>query len=345
MVKKQKQGLTFKRWVGTNFVFVIILVIVGWYALSSGAGGFDTSFIFRVFNLQNETDIRVLEYIRFPRVLSAFLIGWGLGLAGALYQAMLQNPLADPYLLGVSGGAILGYLLTFWFFQSHWMITTSVFLMSAFVGSLFFTWLTYRLALFRGRLTILSLVLAGFVLNAIAGAAIILVTVIRNSFELQTIFLRLIGNIFPHSYSFLAGVGLWIFVWSIFVFRDANFLNVMSLGEDVLEGWGVSMRKLRIRWMIYGAALTSASVALGGLIGFVGLIIPHAVRFLVGNDYRTILPVSAFFGATVLLFADAVGRTVWAPVEIPVGAITAFFAGPYFLWLLRYYMKKSFVLE
>lgn len=277
----------------------------------------------------------ILWSIRVPRVWAAIVVGWTLGVAGALYQGMLQNPLADPYLLGVSGGAALGVTLAVpWDWTGPWPWVPLP-MVAAFAGALAFTFLVYGLARVRGQLPVYSLILAGVVLNAVAAAFILLVTVTREYFQVQRVALWMIGQIQPLAYPFLITATVWVLVWTLGAWRDAPYLNLLLLGEDVPAAWGLAPDRLRVRWLIIGAALAAMTVAMAGMVGFVGLIVPHAVRLVVGYDFRKILPLSAVVGALVVLWSDTLARTLWAPTEIPVGALTATLAGPYFLWLLR----------
>lgn len=283
----------------------------------------------------------ILWNVRLPRVLAALLVGWALATAGALYQGMLQNPLADPYLLGVSGGAALGVTLAMgWRWHTVWLDVTGPTL-AAFAGALVCTALIYRLARIRGHLPVYGLVLAGVVLNAIASAIILLVTVTREFFQVQYVALWLMGQVQPVSYPLLAVAALWIGFWTLRVWRDAPYLNLLMLGEDVVIPWGLSPDRLRTRWLVNGAALAAMAVALAGMVGFVGLIVPHLVRLWVGSDFRRVLPLSTLAGAALLIWADTAARTLWYPVEVPVGVLTATLAGPYFLWLMRRHLTRS----
>jgi len=321
--------LTPLRWVALVAVGLLVLGGSAWVAVRLGprydgdaerSGGVPAS---------------VFWNVRVPRVWAAVVVGWALGVAGALYQGMLQNPLADPYLLGVSGGAALGVTLAVpwdWVLPWSWV---SLPMIAAFAGALAFTFLVYGLARIRGRLPIYGLILAGVVLNAVAAAFILLVTVTREYFQVQRVALWMIGQIQPLAYPFLITATVWVLVWTLGAWRDAPYLNLLLLGEDVPAAWGLTPDRLRVRWLVVGAALAAMTVAMAGMVGFVGLIVPHAVRLVVGYDFRKVLPLSAVVGALVVLWSDTLARTVWAPTEIPVGALTATLAGPYFLWLLR----------
>ncbi|MCS7313778.1 MAG: iron ABC transporter permease, partial [Acidobacteria bacterium] len=219
--------LTPLRWASLLGVGLLILGGSAWVAVRLGPR-YDG-------NAERSADVpaSVFWSIRVPRVWAAVVVGWALGVAGALYQGMLQNPLADPYLLGVSGGAALGVTLAVpW----DWPVSiagVSLLMVAAFAGALAFTFLVYRLARIRDQLPVYSLILAGVVLNAIAAAFILLVTVTREYFQVQRVALWLIGQIQPLAYPFLIVATVWVLVWTLAAWRDAPYLNLLLLGEDI----------------------------------------------------------------------------------------------------------------
>ena len=345
--KSKISGLTPGRW----FLWIsggfLVLASLSALAMTFGTKGWDPG-IWRGFfhgGLAPGPESAILRYLRGPRIAAALLVGWALGTAGALYQGMLQNPLADPYLLGISGGAALGSTLAALYeptlthrLQGSWMAA------GGFAGALLFTALIYHLARVRHRLPVLGLILAGVVLNAVAGAFILFITATRDPARVQRIALWIIGQVQPQDWFILGIAGLWIGFWSMWAWKDAPYLNLMVLGEDVMASWGMPVDRLRTRWLVFGAALSAMAVYLAGMVGFVGLIVPHAVRMIMGHDHRWTLPMAGFAGAALVLSADTAARTLWSPLEMPVGVLTAGLAGPYFLWLLRRSLKNMTIL-
>jgi len=282
--------------------------------------------------VQHPTADIVLQ-IRLPRAVLAALVGAGLATAGALLQALLQNPLADPYVLGISGGAALGGVIALAFGWSVGIGSLSVPLV-AFVGALCATGLLWAVA-GGGGMPPHGLLLSGIVFNAFASSLIVFVTTAADLSRVASVFLWLIGSIrlvdtwmIGAVAGFLAlglGVGLY----------HAYALNLLSQGEETAAHLGVEVARVR-RWILLSTALMiGASVAVSGLIGFVGLIVPHLLRLVIGSDHRVLVPASALFGAAFLLLADTLARTLLAPTELPVGALTSLVGGPLFLLLLR----------
>ncbi len=317
--------LTRIRWFGLIAIGMVVLTVSIAVAVHLGPVPTD----------HPRTVATILWHIRLPRALVAILVGWALGLAGALYQGMLRNPLAEPYLLGISGGAALGVTLALMYAWTLPWIRIYWPTVGAFTGALGATAVIYRLAQVRGHLPVHALILAGVVVNAIAGAIVLGLTVLQEYFRVQQVALWLMGHIQPVHYPMITGAALWTVVWTAGTWWDAPRLNLLILGEDTVHVMGLNPDRLRRRWLVFGAALTAMSVALAGMVGFVGLIVPHAMRLWVGSDFRRLLVASAFGGALLVLWADTCARILWYPREVPVGILTATLAGPYFLWQLR----------
>jgi len=275
----------------------------------------------------------VLE-IRLPRVVLAALVGAGLATAGALLQALLQNPLADPYVLGISGGAAVGGVTAL-------AVGAGVGLGSfgvpffAFLGALGATALLYAVAGSVGRAPAHSLLLTGVVFNAFASSLIVFVITATDLSRMAGIFLWLIGSIRWVDSWLIAGVGLFLSLGLGVGIYHAYALNLLSQGDEMASHLGVEVVRVRRRVLLATALVIGASVAVSGLVGFVGLIVPHLLRLLVGSDHRLLVPASALLGAAFLVLADTLARTLLAPTELPVGALTALVGGPFFLVLLR----------
>ncbi len=275
----------------------------------------------------------VLE-IRLPRILLAALVGAGLATAGALLQALLQNPLADPYILGISGGAALGGVAAIALGAGVGLGALPVPLF-AFLGALGATVLLYAVAGSVGRAPAHSLLLTGVVFNAFASSVIVFMTTATDLSRMAGIFLWLIGSIRLVDFWLIAGVALLLSVGLGVGIYHAYALNLLSQGDEVASHLGVEVARVRRRVLLATALVIGASVAVSGLVGFVGLIVPHLLRLLVGSDHRLLVPASALLGAAFLMFADTLARTMLAPTELPVGALTALVGGPLFLVLLR----------
>ncbi|MDO6443267.1 iron ABC transporter permease [Marinobacter sp. 2_MG-2023] len=270
----------------------------------------------------------LLLELRLPRTLAAFATGGLLAVAGALMQVLLRNPLADPYVLGLSGGAAVGALLAMLAGMGTILISGS-----AFAGALLATLLVFGLAHGTGSWTPSRLLLTGVVVAAGWGAVITLMLAITPSYKLPGMLYWLMGDV---SYARTPWPALIVLVLSIVLIMPlARNLNVLARGPMQAAALGVSVRPLE--WTIYllASLLTATAVTTAGSIGFVGLIVPHMLRLVLGNDQRIILPASALAGGTLLVLADTLARTVIAPEQLPVGVITALLGVPTFLYLLH----------
>lgn len=269
----------------------------------------------------------VLE-LRLPRTLAAFATGGLLAVAGALMQVLLRNPLADPYVLGLSGGAAVGALLAMLTGMGALLISGS-----AFAGAMLATLLVFGLAHGTGSWTASRLLLTGVVVAAGWGAVITLMLALTPSYKLPGMLYWLMGDV---SYARTPWPALLVLIFAVIIVMPlARNLNVLARGPMQAAALGVSVRPLE--WTIYllASLLTATAVTTAGSIGFVGLIVPHMLRLVLGNDQRIILPASALAGGTLLVLADTLARTVIAPEQLPVGVITALLGVPTFLYLLH----------
>jgi iron complex transport system permease protein len=284
--------------------------------------------------------LAILLEIRLPRVLLGAIVGAGLATAGALLQALLQNPLADPYILGISGGAALGGVVALALGWTLGLGSISV-PMLAFLGALAATALLYTVAGSGGAVPAHTLLLTGVVFNAFAASLIVFLTTAADLSRVAGIFLWLIGSIRLADPTVLLGVALLLAVGLGIGIHDAYALNLLSLGDESAAHLGVEVDRVRRRILLGTALMIGASVAVSGLIGFVGLIVPHLLRLVVGADHRMLVPASALLGAGFLVIADALARTLLAPTELPVGALTALVGGPLFLYMLRRDLRSA----
>lgn len=273
--------------------------------------------------------------LRLPRVLAALLIGAALGAAGALLQALLRNPLADPALIGVSGGAALGAASMLAVGSGAGMSLLLPVPLAALAGALLATFLVWRLGAVRGRLQIAAVLLAGVAVNTLAGALVGLLLTFANDPVLRATTFWLFGSLtdvrWPTLLLLLAVVpgAVWL------IERRATALDLYQLGDLEAGHAGLDVRRLQRQGILLASLLTALAVASAGIIGFIGLMVPHFMRLLTGAGYRGRFHQSALGGALLLLLADALARTLASPAEIPVGLLTALLGAPFFLMLLR----------
>ncbi|MCS6284954.1 MAG: iron ABC transporter permease [Nitrospira sp.] len=272
--------------------------------------------------------------VRLPRVLMGFLVGSALASVGVTLQALLRNPLADPYVLGVSSGAALGASLAMLLGVGATVMLFPLLPLFGFAGGLFALVLIYRLAQAHGRLPLHSLLLAGVILNAILTALIMFITSIMEPNRSAGLMAWLMGALTAPGYPALAVVVIYVACVSAVLMRNAQVLNVLTQGEETARSLGIDTERVKKQLYVLTALVTGAVVSVSGMIGFVGMVVPHALRLTVGSDHRLLLPASALVGGMFLVVSDTIARTVFAPAEIPVGIVTALAGGPFFLYLL-----------
>lgn len=280
----------------------------------------------------DNVDAQIFFLARLPRALAAALVGATLATAGVVFQGLLQNPLATPYTLGISAGASLGAMLAISFGASLPLLGVAG---ASLVGSTVAVAIVYALASARHRgISTTVLLLSGVTLNAFFSALILFVQYVSGFNETYRALRWLMGDLDVASYRpIVAALPLVLLALVAFAWL-ARPLNLLSLGREAAGSRGLDVTRTQRLAFLSGSFATGAAVSVGGPIGFVGIIVPHMVRLLVGADHRLVLPVSACFGAAFLVACDVVARTVLAPMELPVGIITAMIGGPYFLWLL-----------
>jgi len=276
----------------------------------------------------------IFLHVRLPRVLMGFLVGGALASVGVTLQALLRNPLADPYVLGVSSGAALGASLAMLLGIGATVILFPLLPLFGFIGGLFALVLIYRLAQDRGRLPLHSLLLAGVILNAILTALIMFITSIMEPNRSAGLMAWLMGSLTAPGYPALAVIVIYVACVSVVLMRHAQVLNVLTQGEETARSLGIDTECVKKRLYLLTALVTGAVVSVSGMIGFVGMVVPHAVRLMIGSDHRLLLPASALVGGMFLVVSDTLARTLFAPAEIPVGIVTALAGGPFFLYLL-----------
>ncbi|MBG6286046.1 iron chelate uptake ABC transporter family permease subunit [Pseudomonas nitroreducens] len=280
----------------------------------------------------------IVGQIRLPRTLLGIGTGGVLALAGVAMQGLFRNPLADPGLIGVSSGAALGAAIAIVFGASIGGLPEvfAPYLLSAcaFVGGLLVTALVYRLGRHNGQTSVATMLLAGIALTALAGALIGLFTYLADDATLRTLTFWNLGSLNGASYPRLWPLLLITLLVACWLPRRVNALNALLLGESEARHLGFDVERLKIELILCTALGVGAAVAAAGMIGFIGLVVPHLLRLIVGPDHRVLLPASMFGGAILLLLADLIARLALAPAELPIGIVTALIGAPFFLYLL-----------
>ena len=333
--------LTAKKLAATVSICLVVLAVIMCLCASVGTQKISLAKVFRGpgdmpgYNIDYEIFV-----IRLRRVVLAGLVGAALACSGVVLQAILRNPLADPYILGISSGAGLGAIIAIlsgisWTFWGGSPITAF-----AFVGAVATVWLVWYIGRFTGKSQVTSLLLAGVVVNAFFSAVIMFLTSIAKSEQLRSTIYWLMGSITEKDWSALWISGVCILGGIIGLFSICHRLNALTLGEEEAQGLGINTAKTKVAAFGFAAFITAIAVSLSGLIGFVGLIIPHGVRLVFGPDHRQLLPVSAIIGSAFLVCADTLARTIFGQEQLPVGVITAIAGGPFFLVLLARYSRK-----
>ncbi|NYH25160.1 FecCD family ABC transporter permease [Paraburkholderia bryophila] len=276
----------------------------------------------------------VLLQIRLPRVVLALLVGAGFGSAGSALQALFRNPLADPGLIGISSGAALGASTLIVLGPMIGALSLVWLPAAAFLGALTVAALVYRLAAARGRLALPLLLLAGIAINALAGAAIGLLTYLADDAQLRSLTFWSLGSLGGAQWPVLGAVAPFVVTGALVIARNSHALNALQLGETEAQHLGVPAQAVKRTVLVASALGVGALVSCTGVIGFIGLVAPHCVRLACGPDQRVVMPGAILLGATLTVLADLAARTVAAPAEVPLGILTALIGAPFFLALL-----------
>lgn len=276
----------------------------------------------------------ILLEFRLPRVFLALIVGGGLAVAGATFQALLRNPLAEPYILGVSGGASVGAVAVLAFglaSAGSWVLP-----LAAFGGALLAITLVFGVAGSTGRaMDVRVLLLAGVVIAAFFGACIALILALSPARTVQSAVIWMMGSLAGAEWRSVTLATAYTLPATAVLFVHARALNLMAIGEETAAYLGADVERVKRTALVVAALVTAAGVAVAGVIGFVGLVVPHVIRMLSGSDHRHLLPLSFVAGGVFLAWADLVARVVLPPNEIPIGVVTAFVGVPFFLFLLR----------
>jgi iron complex transport system permease protein len=273
----------------------------------------------------------ILFDIRLPRVFLAATVGASLAVAGAALQSLLRNPLAEPYLLGVSNGAALGTMLAFVFFsQAEWARPVM-----AFLGASLATFAVYQMARSRAGMSVERLVLSGVIVTTFLSSIIVLLTTLLDAAKLRSFTFWLLGDLSQGTKNGFYLTFVFVVAGTLILSSQARALNLMMIGERDAFDFGVEVKRVRLIVFATASALVGVSVAASGSVGYVGLIVPHLIRLAAGSDNRLVIPFSALAGAIFVVAADTIARTAIAPRELPVGAITALIGAPMFIYLVR----------
>jgi iron complex transport system permease protein len=322
--------MTRRRLAGALLLLVLALAATVIVCAGIGSSGVGLGDLFR-----GDDAAATILRLRLPRLLLASIAGAALGAAGAVFQAVLRNPLADPYVLGVSGGAALGAFVVTAIGLPALLPLLPVRQVSAFLGAALTVAFIFALSRVGGRVASYPMLLIGVVTNTVYLALILFIETLVELTRLHGLRIWMIGNIPIEDYGVIAPVGLFVAAGILTIALYGRDLNLLSGGEDAARALGVEVERARAILVLLASAVTAAVVSVTGPIGFVGLIVPHVARIVFGPDHRLLVPASALGGGIFLAAADTAARTVMAPTELPVGVITALCGGPFFLWLYR----------
>ena len=338
---KIKRKIVF--WGGIGLILLLFSVIV---SLSIGTAKLPLSHVWGILFQQipglgnafsgdwAESTEQIIMKVRFPRVVLAILVGAWLSLAGAGFQGVLRNPLADPYILGVSSGAAVGAAFIILFGLHTTLFGLWTIPIVAFFTALISLFIVLRLANVQGKYQLETIILSGVVVSAFLGSFVSLMVSLSDKVVNQIVF-WLMGSLAMQGWTFTFVLVPYLIIGFIVLIAYSQHLNLFALGERQAAHLGINVNRTRLVILIVSTFITAAAVSIVGTIGFVGLVVPHLVRLIVGPDYRVIIPITAIVGSLYVLWADTLARTLLSPTEIPLGVVTAFLGAPFFGYLLR----------
>jgi len=327
-----------------TIIWIFLVLVVFSICINITLGAFSISFkqiLNTISNPQENTIFyQVLINIRLPRVFLAILVGLAFGISGAMMQTLFKNPLADPSLIGVSAGASAGVVIFMLLGSFLPAVLYSGILsylslpLSAFLGAVITILAIYKLATIYNKVAITVMLLAGIAINAMLGALVGLFTYLSSEEELKSFMFWTMGSLANADMKAVLTIFPIVIVTLLFAISKQIELNLMLLGEDEAKNSGVNAEFLKKMIIFFVSLAVAVSVAFCGIIGFIGLVVPHIARILVGSNHKYYLPLSAILGAFIILWADTIARTIISPAELPIGIITALLGAPFFLWLL-----------
>ncbi|MFL0245777.1 FecCD family ABC transporter permease [Candidatus Clostridium stratigraminis] len=340
-----------------SYVNIFILSIIVLIALAVGAvnfGAVDISFkdtariifnkipflnsLISTYGIKESSKIIVLN-LRLPRIILAALVGMGLSVVGAAYQSIFKNAMADSYVLGVSSGAALGAALSIAFGAAANTLGMGLTTVSAFLGAILTAFFVLNIARLGNKLSDVTLMLAGVSMNFLLSSIISLIMIFKRN-EIEKIVMWTMGSVSAGNWKSIYVLAPIVFLGTVIICFFLKDLNMMMLGEESAQNLGVEVYKVKVILIAVSTIIVGAVVSFSGIIGFVGLIIPHVVRLALGSDNRIVVPFSASMGAIFLILCDTLARSIVPPAEIPVGIVTSIFGVPFFLYLLMKNKKK-----
>lgn len=334
-----------KRLLFFTVMLVLAIAAVLW-ATGTGAIRISPGAVARVFwdllgggLTPGDTAQTIIWQVRFPRVMLGFLVGAALAAAGAAFQGLLQNPLADAYTLGVSSGAALGATAAILLLPETGLSFTFLVPLFGFCGALLALFIVYQMGRVGGRLPVVTVLLAGVVISSFFSAMISLAMIFAGE-QMRSVFFWLVGGLSQRGWTYVAIIIPYLLIGLALLVYLARDLNIILLGEEEALSLGVEVERVKKIVLVAASLITAGAVSVSGMIGFIGLIVPHAMRILIGPDHRFLYPAAMLGGGIFLVAADTFARTVISPAEVPVGIITAFLGAPFFIYLLRRHREK-----
>lgn len=318
--------------VATAYVLTCTLLIISiWCGVAIGSVHIPIEVLWN--QSVDETAANIFWKIRLPRVLLAGLVGASLAIAGAAFQGLLKNPLADPYTLGISSGASVGAVMTIFFSISMPVVGLYALPTFSMIGAIITMVIVMSFARVVDRsLKMETLILTGVIFSSFLGSLISLMIALSGE-ELRQVIGWLLGSVSMRGWPYVQMIIPFVIVGSLMLWTQRRELNVLLYGEERAKHLGVNVKRSKYLILVGGSMLTGAAVAVSGTIGFVGLVVPHMTRMIWGSDHRHLLPLSFFYGATLLIICDLVARTIILPRELPIGVITAFIGAPVFSYI------------
>jgi iron complex transport system permease protein len=323
----------------TLFTLIIMLIL----SMAIGSVFIPPAEVWRVLMgiAANETFRTILLDIRLPRTILIALVGAALAGSGATYQGLFRNPLADPYLIGVASGAGLGAIIAMSFKWPYTMLGLFAVPLAAFIASLLTVYLVYTFAHIGRTVPTTNLILAGVAVSSFA-TAITTFLMLQSTGEVRRALGWLLGGVSLVGWDVTLALIPYLAIGMTLLVLTGYALNLLQFGDDQAAQMGLNVRRAKFIIIVAASLVTAAAVSFAGIIGFVGLVVPHIVRIWWGVDYRRLIPLSIIGGASVLLFADVLARIILAPQELPVGIVTALAGAPFFLWVLRHAKNQGF---
>lgn len=324
-------GISRTAWRVLIMVFFLFLALLGSFlSLTKGSSVITMEQIINILlNPGNDPQSQIIWNIRMPRTIVAALVGINLSLSGAILQAIMRNPLADPHIIGISSGAGLAGVVIMILFPAMEYLITPV----AFIGAMLAAVCIYILA-WKNGIKPVRIILAGVAVSAFLSAGISGLMIFYSD-RVHGALMWMVGGLAARSWPHVSIILPYAIIGLILALLSAAYLNILQLGDEMARGLGINVEITRIVMTAIAALLAASAVSVVGLLGFVGLVVPHAARLLIGSDYRYLLPAAALLGIATVTLSDTFARVVFAPIELPVGIIMAFLGAPFFLFLLR----------